>query len=254
MNWQSPITVLFLTLAFGTTVLAQQAEQPEVRAFVRGPSFPQSFSELSSAFDASVTPELITMLNSKAEEEHWARIAGMLGVVGDGRAADSLIAFVEKPAPTRLSQRHHDARREAIRALGFLVYRTDNERALRYLIDGLTPSVWRQRNVIGVAPFADSYAEYDLMLSKYALFGLAMSGHRRAGEALRALLHSPTPEQLQFRDLEENTLTQWLEIHDLITKRGMDGMYDYYETQRKLKVERQLEEAKRLREAQQTRP
>ena len=254
MNWQSPITVLILTLAFGTTVLAQQAEQPEIRAFVRGPSFPQSYSELSAAFDASVTPELTTMLNSKTEEEHWVRIAGMLGVVGDGGAADSLIAFVEKPGPARLSQWHHDARREAIRALGFLVYRTDNERALRYLIDGLTPGVWRQRNVIGVAPFADSYAEYDLMLSKYALFGLAMSGHPRAGEALRAVQQSPTPEQLQFRDLEENTLTHWLGIHDLVAERGLDGMYEYYETQRKLKVERQLEEAQRLREAQQTRP
>lgn len=194
------------------------------------------------------------MLNSKAEEEHWVRIAGMLGVVGDERAADSLIAFVEKPGAARLSRQHHDGRREAVRALGFLVHRTGNERALQYLVDGLTPSFWRQRNVIGVASFVASYAEYDLLLSKYAVFGLALSGHPRAGEALRTVLQSPTREQLQFRDLEEGTLTQWLEIHELVAERGLAGMYEYYETQRRLEAERQLREVQRLREAQQARP
>ena len=228
MKWRSAFTVLALTLGFGTNVLAKQTVQPDIRSFVRGPLFPQTHNELLASYDADVTPELIAMLNSEAEEEHWAKIAVMLGGVGDERAAEALIAFVEKPGSARLSRWHHDARRAAIRSLGFLVSRYDNKRALMYLIDGLTPSVWRQRNVIGLAPWMSSYEEYDLLLSTYALFGLALSGHPRAGEALRTLQRSPTPEQVQFRDSKETTLTQWLEIHGLVAERGVDAMNQYY--------------------------
>lgn len=122
-----------------------------------------------------------------------------------------------------------------------------------YLVEGLTPRVWRERNVMGTVPYRDSYAEYDLLLSTYAVFGLAVSGHPRAGEALRTLQRSPTPEQLQFRDAEGATVTQWLEVHGLVAERGVAGMWEYYETKRRLEAERQLEEAQRLREAEETR-
>lgn len=232
--------ILLSTIA--TSVPAQQAQKPDVRDFVRGNAFPRSYSELSASYDASATPELVAMLNSKTDENHWARVAGMLGAIGDDRAVDALIAFVERPVNTlHLSQAQHDGRREAIRALGFLVNRTGNERALNYLIDGLTPSVWRQRNVQGIAPWMNSYAEYDLRLSKYALFGLALSGAPRAGAALRALQQSPTPEQAQLRSGLDDTLAQWLEVYDLVAERGVAGMYKYYETRQRLKADQGAE-------------
>ncbi len=251
MNWRPALTVIFLMLSAPTTALGQQEMQSDVGAFVRGTLFPNSYKELATSFDASITPELVSMLNSKAEEEHWLRIAGMLGVVGDERAVGSLIAFVEKSAPARLSQWHHDGRTEAIRALGFLVHRTHSERALRYLTDGLTPSVWRQRNVMGLAPNVDSYAEYDIRLSTYAVFGLALSGHPAAGEALRTVLRSPTSEQRLFRERQVVTIRQWLEIHDVVAERGVAGMYEHYENRRRIEAERQLQEGQRLRKAQQ---
>ena len=122
-----------------------------------------------------------------------------------------------------------------------------------YLVEGLTPRVWRERNVMGTVPYRDSYAEYDLLLSKYALFGLAESGHPRAGEALRAVLQSPTPEQLQFRDAEGATVTQWLEVHGLVAERGVAGMWEYYETKRRLEFEEEIREVQRLREAEEAR-
>ena len=122
-----------------------------------------------------------------------------------------------------------------------------------YLVEGLTPRVWRERNVMGVVPYRDSYAEYDLLLSTYAVFGLAVSGHPRAGEALRTLQRSPTPEQLQFQDSEEDTVTQWLEVHDLVAERGVAGMEEYYETQQRLEFEEEIREVQRLREAEEAR-
>ena len=244
MKWQSILTIPCLILVLEGNTLAQPAAQADVRAFVRGPLFPYSYAELASSYDTSVTPELIAMLDSDAEEDHWFRIAGMLGVVGDDRAADALIAFVEKPRPERVSDAVENARKEAIRALGFLVNRTGNERALTYLIDGLTPRVWRERNVRGTPHWMPSHAEYDVLLSTYALFGLALSGHPRAGEALRALQQSATPDQMGFREGLDDTLTQWLDVYDLVAERGVAGMY----------AEGQRREAQRLQEARQAQP
>jgi HEAT repeat protein len=188
------------------------------------------------------------MLNSKAEEPYWTQIAGVLGVVGDERAINALIAFVEKPvSEAHLSRAHQDARQQAIMSLGYLINKTGSERALTYLIDGLTPSEWRQRRVQGIAPWASSYEEYDLQLSKYALFGLALSGHPRAGEALRSLQQSPTAEQMQFRKGLDSTLTQWLEVHAQVAAQGVAGMYEHYENERRHQREAQLEEIERLR-------
>ncbi len=236
MKWRSAFTVLALTLAIGTNVSGQQVTQTDVREFIQSrPYGGHSYREMSTLYDSTAVPALIEALNSDAEEENWTNAATLLGVVGDERAVGVLIAFIEKGGSHSISRAHNKARSAAMSALGYLINRTGSERALDYLIEGLTPSVWRERNVIGVVPYADSYEKYDLMLSTYALFGLALSGHPRAGEALRTLLRSPTPEQVQFRDSEENTLTQWLEIHGLVAERGVDGMNEYYRARSKVR-------------------
>ena len=229
MKWRSAFTVLALTLAVGTNVSGQQVPQPDVHAYIRGQAFHgNSDKELSTLYDSTAVPALIEALNSEAEEQNWPRAASLLGIVGDERAVGVLIAFIEKGDSHSISRAHDRARGAAMSALGYLINRTGSERALDYLIEGLTPRVWRERNVIGIVPYADSYAEYDLLLSTDALFGLALSGHPRAGEALRTLLRSPTPEQLQFRDAKETTMKQWLEVHSLVAERGVDGMNQYY--------------------------
>ena len=231
MNWRSAFTVLALTLAVGTNVSGQQVTQPDVHAYIRGQVFHgNSHKELSTVYDSTAVPTLIEALNTEAEEQNWPRAASLLGIVGDERAVGALFAFIEKGGSHSISRAHNRARSAAMSSLGYLINRTGSERALDYLIEGLTPRVWRERNVIGIVPYADSYEEYDLILSKYALFGLALSGHPRAGEALRTLLRSPTPEQLQFRQTEakETTMKQWLEVHGLVAERGVDGMNEYY--------------------------
>jgi len=252
MKLQFAFAVLCLTGALEGSVFSQQVARSEsdVGALVRGPSFPDSYRELSASYDASVTPELIAMLNAGQEEAHWPRVAHMLGVVGDERAVEALITFVEKPSTQRLSNAQHDSRQAAIMSLGYLINRSGNERALRYLVEGLTPSVWRQRNVQGIPSWMNSNAEYDSLLSTYALMALSLSGHPRAGEALRSLQQTPVPAQVQFRKGLDTTLPQWLEVHGLVAERGVAGMYEYYETQRQLKAEREAGEANRLREAQ----
>ncbi|HLF11673.1 MAG TPA: hypothetical protein VJA26_10705, partial [Gammaproteobacteria bacterium] len=223
----------------------------DVRAFIESqPIHGNSFSELLAMSELADAPQLIAMLDQATEEAHWPQIVALLAVTHDDTVVDALISFVEKRGlgDRPLSRAHHDARSSAIRSLGFQINRTGSDVALSYLIDGLTPGVWRDRRVEGFVPWTDSYTESDLLLSTYALFGLAFSGHPRAGDALRALRDSPRPQQALFRSGLDNTLTQWFEVHSLVAERGVAGMYEYYEAQRQITYERQLEEPKRMRE------
>jgi len=227
------VVVLSSMLIFGAHAQAQQTSLSDCGS-LDGRQVPTSYRALTTTFDATVTAELISRLGSASEEAHWTCWAGLLGALGDKRAVDALIDFIERPGLDRLSRDHTLARNEAIRALGFFLNRTGDERALRYLIDGLTPSVWRLRNVRGMATWSRSYAEYDKELSSYALFGLALSGNPRAGEALRSLQQSPTAQQAEFRGGLDDTLAQWLQVFALVVERGLAGTYEYYETQRQL--------------------
>ena len=255
MNWQSALGVLSV-LVLVTHARGQEVQQ-DIRDFVSAPSG-LSYRELAESYSAAVVPQLVSLLNSKEEEANWTRIAGLLGVVGNEQAVEALIAFMEKPLEAqRISFAHQDAYRQSIMSLGLLVNRTSNERALQYLVDGLTPSVWRQRGVQGIPPWAKSYDQSDRLLAEYALIGLAVSGNPRAGDTLRSLQQMPAVGQARFPD---STLTQWLEVHQLVAERGVAGMYEYYEAERTLRAElaeqeadgrrAEREEQRRLGEAQ----
>lgn len=75
-----------------------------------------------------------------------------------------------------------------------------------------------------------SYEDYDRQLSTYAIFGLALSGHPRAGDALKSLPRSPAPEQAWFRQGLDDVLTTWLEVYELVADKGIAGMYEYERT------------------------
>jgi hypothetical protein len=252
VNW-SAVGGVVLILSLLSDAHGQGARS-DVREYVRDPlRFGASYRQLAEAYDPTVVPELVSLLNSEAEEDNWLRITGLLGVIGDEQAVEALIAFLEKPLESpKLSPEHQEAYRQAIMSLGLIVNRTGSDRALRYLVDGLTPSVWRQRRVPGMAPWQSSYEERDRLLSHYALFGLAMSGDPRAGEALRSLQHNPTPGQAEFRIGLDSTLAQWLELYELVAEKGVAGMYEHYEAKRAAEGARLEQEAERRRAEAQT--
>jgi hypothetical protein len=211
--------------------------------FDGGPPKPHSLAGYSASYDSSAVPELIVKLQSETDESRRACWAIVLGVVGDERAVEPLIASIEKPS----SAQPTDARYVAMQGLGFLINRTGSAQALTYLIDGLKLDVWRKRSLQGVPPFNRSQSEYDRQLSDYALMALALSGDPRAGDALRSLQTSPTPGQaLVGKDLDD-MLATWLEVHRVVAERGLQGMYDYYEARRGAEQERYAEEARRKR-------
>lgn len=232
------IPALLILLGAGEAALSQHAEQktlPEnVREYVGNNRYDADYSELADFYDSGVTPELIDMLESLAAEDmRLPRVVGLLGIVGDEQAVEPLIALIEKPSAQELSISEAESRRVAILSLGLLVNHTGNEQALSYLIDGLTPVVWRQRDIQGVDIYTRPLEQYYALLSTYAIFGLALSGYPRARDALLSLKQSPSTEQSHFRIGLDSTLDQWLEVQALVAERGVSGMYEYYRTQGK---------------------
>jgi HEAT repeat protein len=235
-------------LALALLPCAYAQEKQDVREFVRPDVFPSSFAELAASYDASVVPQLIDLLESPDEKTNHTRIVILLGVVGDERAADALISFIEKPVENIfLTDEEHEARNWAIQSLGYLANR-NVERALNYLIEGLTPSAWRLRNVQGIASWTSSYEEYDQRLSTYALFGLARSGHPAAGQALRSLQQAPTPGQARFRNGLDDTLNLWLGFHEQVAARGLAGAFEHDKAEAEIARQRLAEETRRARE------
>ena len=241
MKNQVTVVVLCWLLVISGRIFAQDVVVPNVRDSIRD-SFPGSYDGLTSTFDPSDVPVLLEMLESENDEEYWPRVLIALGLVGDGAVVDVLIEVIERPiiGPVYISRTQDDTRLEAIRALGVLAGRTDNEQALNYLIESLDDSIWRRRNIQGVPSSFDSFDRYDRRLSIHAIFGLALSGHPRAGDALRSLQQSPTPEQARLRNGLDDVLDSWLEVHDLVAERGLGGMYEYY-AERQLEAEREAQ-------------
>lgn len=226
--------VLLACLALFATSLASVAQQPPhgLDDYLREHWWGVRKDDVVALFDASDVPRLEELLAS--DTPYCGAVVSMLVILGDERAVDALIAFVEKPyADPSLANVYESARGGAITGLGQLVRRIGSERALTYLIGGLTPDVWAKRNVRGVAAWTNDYQEYDTLLGEYAIHGLAYSGDPRAGEALRALQRSPTPEQARLRKGLDKTLELWIETYDRVAATGLDPAEANAELQRR---------------------
>jgi len=55
----------------------------------------------ASKYDASEVPSLLKMLQSPGEQEHWSNIVATLGIIGDERAVEPVIAFIYREKQTR---------------------------------------------------------------------------------------------------------------------------------------------------------
>jgi hypothetical protein len=195
----------------------------DVRDFVRQVFIHGIPYEEASRYDASAVPVLLAMLRDPAEEDFWANVAVVLGVIGDERAVEPMISFIQSdPGPADMSPARYRARTTALMAMGYLVNRTGNQRALNYLQESARPEAWAQRDIKGTAPFQASTSERNVDLSKHAILGLALSGRPEAAQTLRSLQEPASTDaarafQAQVRDLVSEALNE----HQKVTSRGL---------------------------------
>jgi HEAT repeat protein len=178
-------------------------------------------------FDANAAvPTLLSMLADPNEEEYWPNIVITLGMLGDERAVDPLIKFLEQDAPrAQLSRSHYIAKTGVLMALGYLINKGGSQKALTYLRDSLNPDAWRQRRLSWISPFNPDVEARDLQLTKMAILGLALSAHPAAAEALRSLQKPPQTEaERKLHARLSTAVAEALQEHQTI---GTEGLVNY---------------------------
>ena len=143
--------------------------------------------EEATRFDpSSVVPVLLEMLANPQEERYWPNIVITLGMLGDERAVEPLIRFVAEGVG-QLSRDQFVAKTSAVASLGYIVNKSNSDRALTYLTEGIDPEVWSRRGINWSSPFHASEVGRNGQLITMSILGLGLSGNSRAAEVLRSL-------------------------------------------------------------------
>ncbi len=222
-----PVILVALAALIWTGCESGQSQQPmDIREFVHQIYIHGVPYEQANAYDSSVVPTLIEMLNDPEEEQYWSNIVVTLGIIGDESAVEPIIEFINRGQEGEISPIHYRAKRSAIMALGYLINKTGNERALNFLTTSLNPQVWNERDLSGDSPFAETTEDRNEDLSKYAVLGLALSGHPQAEEALRSLqAPSDVPAVEDFRTEVAEVVDEALETRQRVSEMGLAEYY-----------------------------
>ena len=136
-----------------------------------------------------------------------------------------MILFVERDRG-KISAAHYRAKTSAIMSLGYALNKTGSRKELDYLTSGIDPKVWSTRAGSNLAPYQKTTDERDHDFAKYAIMGLALSGHPDAARALRSLQQPIENEaQRKFRDQVSDLVAEALKEHQKVASRGL---VDYY--------------------------
>lgn len=160
------------------------AQRIDVKEFVRQTFIHGVPYEEASQYSSVVVPVLLAMLQDPREDAHGPNIVATLGIIGDERAVQPLISFLEKEVEGPLSYSRYAAKTSVLMSLGYLINKSGNQQALNYLQGSLNPETWGGRRLNWRSPFHPTTAARDQQLIAVAIMGLALSGHPSARESL----------------------------------------------------------------------
>ncbi len=230
MKARFPIFCAPCIVAFSIAMNSIAAQPIDIREFVQTRYFEGLSYEDASKFDSSVVPVLLEMLNDSAESTNWTNIVGVLGIIGDDRAIEPLIAFFTRGANEEVSDDEYQAKSSVPIALGYLYYKSHNETALSYLIDSLDPEMWEKRDLTWISPYDAAPIERNVQLAITSIMGLGLTGAPSAAVSLNVLLEPAESEaDKQFRTRVSDVVKEALEANEIIAN---EGMLEYYRRSR----------------------
>ena len=169
---------------------------------------------------------LLEMLGDPEHARYHENIALTLGMIGDAYAVEPLIAYINSESDRPMSRSEYKGKVGAVVALGYLVNLSGSDRALSYLSEIADPD--RTMSEIGTEPAVGRKARD---LSKYAVFGLGLSGHPKASERVRSLRDSMArgaSGRSMGSSVEEarGIYMQSLEEHEKVSRYGLRQYYN----------------------------
>ena len=189
------LVLAILGVAAGSSTVGAQVES--VRDFVHQQFMHGVPYDVASEFDRqTAVPELLGMLESSDEARARANVATTLGMIGDPRAVQPLIALVHRGSD-RLSRAEYNARTAAVTALGLIVNKEDDPEAFTYLKDGVNPEAWDDRPIEWLSPYDAGPRERNMQLAQMAMIALGYTG-RKDGTVVLAALKARSGEVSQY--------------------------------------------------------
>ncbi len=214
------IAVSFCQSSFAQTISATEFVQ---KVYVSGIPFDEA-----SQYQSSDVPVLLQMLENPNEKPHWANIALLLEIIGDEKALNGLIAFIERDPGGELTESHYIAKTSAIMGLGYLINKSNSKKALNYLVQSASPNTWANRKVPGLTKLHVTTEERNMDMAKYAILGLALAGTKESGQALRQLQTqaASASTSTSFAAVQKDgVLSEAISEHQEISTKGLSGYY-----------------------------
>ncbi len=204
---------------------AGESAAMDVKEFVKQTFIHGVPYEEASRYGAGDVDALLGMLSDRSQEDYWPNIVVTLCIIGDERAVDPILAFI-KGSSGQLSHAQYTAKTSAIMALGYLVNKSGNRKALDYLKASIDPGTWGERGVSWSSPYHASGGDRDMQLSTMAVLGLALSGNAEARGALLSLQRTPkTAATKQLQSQAYDTITEALSANQMIAEKGLAEYY-----------------------------
>ena len=182
--------------------------------------------DAANAYTSEVVPTLLQMLQDEDEAPYWSNIAVTLCIIGDESAVGPLISFIEADGEAELSDSRYQATSSAVMALGYLINKSGNQRALDYLLGSVDPDAWMQRGVRWRARVQASPEARNVDLSSMAILGLALSGRPEAASALDRV---PKFKFGAVQPAVSGLIETARETHRMVSQ---DGLSEYYQKSR----------------------
>jgi hypothetical protein len=221
------VSILF-AIVMSVIVSPVLGQAMDIKSFARQVYIEGVPYEEATRFEpATAVPTLLEMLADSKEEEYWSNIVITLGMLGDERAVDPLIRFLEQDLSGRpLSHAHYVAKTRVLMALGYLINKSGSQKALAYLKDSVKPTIWGERNTKWTSPYHAKADDRNQRLSKMAIIGLALSGHPAAAETLRSLQKPAISEvDRKFQTQVSALISEALSSHERISREGLASYY-----------------------------
>lgn len=216
------ISILYI-IAVSMTISPALAQEQNIQTFIHQIHMEGVPYEEAARFDpVDAVPTLLDMLADPNEEPYWPNVVITLGMLGDARAVEPLIEFLGKDTGKQLSRSHYIAKTGVVMALGYLINKKENQKALAYLQDSVKPEIWAKRKVSWASPYHANLDDRNNQLSKMAILGLALSGHPSARETLQALQRPGISQaDRKFQSRVGNVISEALNEHDKIAREGL---------------------------------
>ena len=202
--------------------LIVSAQEMDIRDFVHTIYIEGMPYDAANAYTTEVVPTLLEMLQDENEAPYWSNIAVTLCIIGDESAVDPLISFIEENVEGGVPDSLYRAKSSAVMALGYLINKSGNQRALDYLLEAVDPDTWARREIHWRTSAQASTESRNVDLSSMAILGLALSGRPEAASALNRV-----PE-FKYRSVQP-TVSGFIETaretHRMVSQEGLSEYY-----------------------------